>query len=256
MDMLNKEKLLNIISKYPLLNQCFSKYIIWFCDSVKEDDYDEYDLITVLKNTNEHFRLPSLEKGLNQSRNILKMNEKKFCNTFGFTKDLLTNEREKIHDVLAEPQFVLTLNKKIHFRDIEKLPRSIQINKNKIPNSDFIATLNKKKWAIEIKTIRFGKVNTSQNNHSREASWFYNMFLNNAINKIKEHKGRLFTQLDNACKHYNCEKRMLGLYYRRLAPSTFMPRNRYYDAIGILRKKYPILDYICVKTYFGDIYIK
>ena len=104
MGMLNKEKLLNIISKYPLLNQCFSKYIDWICDNV-QNNYQEYDLIECLTNNKEFYRLDILEKSLNQSLNILKISEEEFCRKFGFTKDLLTNEAQKIHDTLAEPLF-------------------------------------------------------------------------------------------------------------------------------------------------------
>lgn len=255
--MLNKVKLLNIIGKYPLLNQCFSKYIIWICENVK-GDYQKYDLITFLNDTKEHYRFVLLEKRLNQSLNILKINEKEFCNKFGFTKDLLTNETEKIHDILAEPLFVLDLDKN-HFYDINKLPNSIKIDKNKISNSDFIATLNKQKYAIEIKTIRIGNISLLNNNNFpdgilRQDNWWGKMFLNNAIMKIENKQRKLFQQLNNTCKYYNCEKRMLGLYMRRLAPSTLMSESGYHNVIKILRDKYSILDCIYIKDYFGKVY--
>jgi len=256
--MLDKEKLLNIISKYPLLNQCFSNYIIWICDNVKED-YQKFDLITFLNDTKEHNRFALLEERLNQSLNILKINEKEFCNKFGFTKDLLTNEEEKIYDVLVEPQFVLDLDKN-HFHDIQKLPDAIKIDKNKVSNSDFIATLNKKKYAIEIKTIRIGDKsllnndNLSNSTLLRQSNWWGKMLLNNAIIKIENKQRKLFRQLNNTCKYYNCQKRMLGLYSRRLAPSCLMTESGYHNVIKILRDKYPILDCIYIKDYYGKVH--
>ena len=257
MGMLNKEKLLNIISKYPLLNQCFYKYIIWICDNVKEG-YQEYDLLKCLIESKEFYRLEILEKSLNQSLDILKINEKEFCSRFGFTKSLLTNDPETVHDILAETLFVLDLDKN-HFYDIQKLPNSIKNNKNKISNSDFIATLKKQKYAIEIKTIRIGNISLLNNDNLPDGTselndWWGKMFLNNAITKIENKEGKLFDQLNNTYKHYNCDKRMLGLYVRRLAPSTLMSEFDYHNAIKILREKYPILDCICIKNYFGNVY--
>jgi len=80
------------------------------------------------------------------------------------------------------------------------------------------------------------------------------MFLNNAITKIENKEGKLFDQLNNTYKHYNCDKRMLGLYVRRLAPSTLMSEFDYHNAIKILREKYSILDCICIKDYFGRVF--
>jgi len=217
--MLNKEKLLNIISKYPLLNQCFLKYIIWICDNVKEG-YQEYDLLKCLIESKEFYRLEILEKSLNQSLDILKINEKEFCSKFGFTKSLLSDDPEIIHDILAETLFVLDLEKN-HFYDIQKLPDSIKIDKNKIPNSDFIATLKNQRYAIEIKTIRIGNLSLLNSDNlpdgiSEKNDWWGKMFLNNVITKIENKKGKLFKQLNNTYKYYNCDKRMLGLYVRRL----------------------------------------
>jgi len=257
MGMLNKEKLLNIISKYPLLNQCFSKYITWICDNVQKG-YQEYDLIKCLIESEEFHRLKVLEESLNQSLDILKINKKEFCNKFGFTKDLLTNDPEKLYDTLAETLFVLELDKN-HFSDICKLPNSIKTDEGKISNSDFIATLKKQRYAIEIKTIRIGNMSPLNNDNlpygtSGQHTWYVEMFLNNAITKIENKKGKLFKQLDNTYKHYNCDKRMLGLYVRRLAPSALMSKFDYHNAIKILREKYPTLDCIYVKNYSGNEY--
>lgn len=255
--MLNKEKLLNIIRKYPLLSQCFSKYIIWICDNVKEG-YQKYDLIKCLIESEEFYRLEILEKSLNQSLDILKINEKEFCSKFGFTKSLLNNEPESIHDILAETLFVLILDEN-HFYNIQKLPDSIKIDKNKISNSDFIATLKNQRYAIEIKTIRIGNLSLLNNDNlpdgiSEKNDWWGKMFLNNAITKIENKKGKLFKQLNNTCKYYNCDKRMLGLYVRRLGPSTLMSEFDYHNAIKILGEKYPELDCIYVKDYFDNVY--
>ena len=252
-----KKKLLNIIGKYPLLNLCFSKYIIWICDSVHEN-YQEYDLLNCLLDKKEIHRLDNLEKGLNQSLDILKISEREFCDKFGFNKSLLNDEPETIHDILAEPYFVLTLDKN-HFHDICKLPNSIKIDNNKIANSDFIATFEKQRYAIEIKTIRIGKIsllNTIDipNDLSRNEFWWGKMFLNNAIMKIESKEQKLFKQLNNTFKHYECDKKMLGLYVRRLGPSTLMSKSNYHSAVKFLLEKYPGLDCICVKDYFNNVY--
>lgn len=254
--MLDKKELSDLIKKYPLLNQCFSKYITWIYENIK-DNYQEFDLIKCLTDKEEFHRLDILEKSLKQSQKILGISEEEFCNKFGFAKTLLTNDPETIHDILAETTFVLDLNKN-HFYDIQKLPNSIKINKNKIPNSDFIAIFKNHKYAIEIKTIRIGDVSLLANNNlsvdiSKEY-WWGKMFLSNAITKIESKGRKLFDQLNNTCKYYNCDKRMLGLYVRRLAPSTLMSEFDYHNAIKTLREKYSILDCICVKDYFGNIY--
>ena len=256
--MLDKKELLDLIKKYPLLNKCFYKYVTWICENIK-DNYQEYDLLNCLMDRKELYRLDILEKSLNQSLDILKISEEEFCSKFGFTGDLLTNDPQKIHDTLAEPLFVLTLDK-IHFYDIHKLPDSIKINKNKIPNSDFIATFKKQKYAIEIKTIRIGNIsllnnNNIPNNLAEQEYWWGKMFLNNAITKIENKEQKLFNQLNNTYKYYKCDKRMLGLYVRRLGPSTLMSKFDYCNATESLMKEYPILDSICVKDYFDHVYI-
>lgn len=255
--MLNKEKLLNIIRKYPLLSQCFSKYIIWICDNVKEG-YQKYDLIKCLIESEEFYRLEILEKSLNQSLDILKINEKEFCSKFGFTKSLLNNEPESIHDILAETLFVLILDEN-HFYNIQKLPDSIKKDKKRFSNSDFIATLKKQKYAIEIKTIRIGDLSLLHNDILPDVTlkqnyWYGEMFLGNAIKKIDSKGRNLFKQLSNTCEHYKCDKKMLGLYIRRLAPSTLMSEFDYHNAIKILGEKYPELDCIYVKDYFDNVY--
>jgi len=109
----------------------------------------------------------------------------------------------------------LDLNKN-HFYDIQKLLNSIKNGKDKIPIADFISTFKKHKYVIEIKTIRIGdKLLLTNNNLSVDISkeyWWGKMFLNNAINKIESKRRKLFDQLNNTCKYYNCDKRMLVLY--------------------------------------------
>lgn len=254
--MLDKKELLNLIKKYPLLNQCFSKYVTWICENIK-DNYQEYDLIKCLIDSKEIYRLDILEKSLNQSQKILRISKREFYNKFGFTKSLLNEDPETIHDILAEPLFVLDLDQN-HFHDIQKLPNSIKINKNKIPIADFIATLEKQRYAIEIKTIRIGNIPPETNDNLpvdiKKEYWWGKMFLNNAITKIESKEKKLIKQLCNTYKHYSCDKRMLVLYLRRLGPSTLMSEIDYLNAIKILRGKYPIIDCLCVKNYFGKVY--
>jgi hypothetical protein len=254
--MLDKKELLDLIKNYPLLNQCFSKYVTWICENIK-NNYQEYDLIKCLIDSKEFHRLDILEESLNQSQKILRISEEEFCNKFGFTKRLLTNDPETIHDILAETLFVLELDKN-HFYDIQKLPNSIKNGKNKIPIADFIATLKKHKYAIEIKTIRIGdKSLLANNNLSVDISkeyWWGKMFLSNAITKIESKRRKLFDQLNNTCKCFNCDKRMLVLYIRRLGTSCLMDIKEFHNEFRTLKEQYPTIDCFSVKTYYGEVY--
>ncbi len=254
--MLNKQELLDLVKKYPLLNQCFSKYIVWICDNV-QNNYQEYDLIKCLTDSKEIPRLEIFEKSLNLSQKILNISTKEFRDKFRFNKDILNDDPDTIHDILAETLFVLDLGKN-NFHDIQKLPNSIKTDKNKIPNSDFIATYKNHKYAIEIKTIRIeDKSFLANNNLSVDISkeyWWGKMFLSNAITKIESNKRHLFDQLNNTCKYYNCDKRMLVLYVRRLGTSSLMDIRGFHNEFKTLKEKYPIIDCFSVKTYFGEVY--
>jgi hypothetical protein len=62
------------------------------------------------------------------------------------------------------------------------------------------------------------------------------MFLNNAINKIESKRRKLFDQLNNTCKYYNCDKR------------------EFHNEFRTLKEQYSIIDCFSVKTYYGEIY--
>lgn len=76
-----------------------------------------------------------------------------FARTFGFTQDLLVADPEKIHDILAEPLFVLDLDAN-GFSDIEKLPNRVKAHGMPVPVADFTVRRHGVRFAIEIKTIR------------------------------------------------------------------------------------------------------
>ena len=45
---------------------------------------------------------------------------------------------------------------------------------------------------------------------------------------------------------------MLVLYTRRLGPSTLMSRSDYDEELQALLVRYPAIDYMAVKDYFGE----
>lgn len=242
------------LEPFPLMRSCFMQYVDWFVENVT-DDWESYDLIDALRK-DESDKLSKTEKLLSNAREILGLSEREFTNTFGFTDDLLTKDPDKIHDVLAEPLFVVDLNRN-GFSEIRKLPQFIKSCSKKIPNSDFLAVRSDRKFAIELKTIRMeakpkpipGKLLGD----STKPSWWSEMFWNNAVTKIEDKNRRALRQLENAAREYQCQKKMLVLYTRRLGPSTLMTRDEYSEQLARILRKYTILDYVVSKDYFGEV---
>jgi hypothetical protein len=78
------------------------------------------------------------------------------------------------------------------------------------------------------------------------------MFRNNALSKIEDKDCRVLRQLDAAASRYQCDKKMLVLYTRRLGPSTLMTTEEYRHQLSELAYAFPQLDYIACKDYFGQ----
>jgi len=247
---LQKQDLLGTIQPYPLIGKCFSEYIIWICDNVKQRDLKNYDLISIL-NEKDFQKIQRLENLLEKSRCILGVSESDFSQMFGFRDDLLVADPEKVHDVLEEPLLVVDLDK-YGFSHIQKIPRSFKVQNNLMPVADFIATLKSDKFAIELKTIRTeswaedGKVIGGP-----IPSWWRKMFRNNAITKIEDKDRRVLAQLQSTATHYGCHSIMLVLSTRRLGPSTLMSPTAYIEELEFLKGSYPEIDYFCSKDYFG-----
>ena len=236
------------------MKRCFAHYVEWFVENVN-GDWESYDLIDALRRDKTD-RLQRCEELLSNACGILGMSEHDFVKTFGFIDDLLVEDPEKIHDVLAEPLFVVDLSCN-GFSEIRKLPRFIKRCSEKIPNSDFTAVRPGQKFAIELKTIRMeAKPKPSPGKllgDSTKPSWWSEMFWNNAITKIEDKNRRVLRQLENSAKEYRCGEKMLVLYTRRLGTSSLMSRDEYRTQLVRISGNYPKLDYVVSKDYFGEV---
>ena len=92
------------LSAYQLSSQCFSRYVEWLL-AKKPKELHKFDLIRILDEGDPE-RLASIEHRLQESRELLKMTDLDFARAFGFNDDLLSDDPERIHDILAEPMFV------------------------------------------------------------------------------------------------------------------------------------------------------
>lgn len=248
------ESMNRILEQFPFLQTCFKKYLSWL-DKQDPDKIEDSDLIIALKN-GEIERLKRLEAFLLDAKTILSISETDFCNKFGFKKDLLSPDPEKIHDILAEPLIVIDLDKH-GFSNIEKLPNFIKMGEKKLKAADFIAVLSDRKYAVELKTIRV------ENNpkptpgvptgNSLIPSWWRIMFRNNVITKIEDKDKRVIKQLATTKEILNCDATMLVLYTRRLGPSTLMENNDFVEEVSAITVDYPEIDAFMIKEYFGNV---
>jgi len=250
------EKIERVLGKYLFVKFCFEKYITWVF-SKKSVNRRDFDLIDILLQTADGLeRMQQLEDRLTHAKQILNLSEDEFRNKFGFTDDLLTSDKEKIHDILAEPLFVLDLHNN-DFKNIEKLPANLKKNDKKIKLADFKAEYNSEWFAIELKTIRTESwakngalLCNTPNPYERKT-----MVYNNCLTKIEDKKRRVFEQLDNTCKFFNCTKKMIAFYTRRLGPSSLMDTSDYVDVAQNIIKTYPQIHYLGFKNYFADVII-
>jgi hypothetical protein len=250
------DEILSVLGQYPMCTLCFSEYVRWLGENCT-GDMDDNDLIYVLKKV-DAARLEGLERLLRRACEILGMNETEFKNAFGFSTDLLTQDPDKVHDILAEPEIVVSLSDH-GFRKIRKLPRFIKLAGERIPAADFVAEGGGKNFAIELKTIRMENKPRPQPGevigNSMVPSWWRNMFRNNIITKIEDKDKRVLRQLSNTKKHQNCDYTMLALYNRRLGPSTLMETQGYEEELTAIMNLYVEIDYIFFKDYFGDVVV-
>ncbi|MGB9150746.1 MAG: hypothetical protein WCB36_10925 [Burkholderiales bacterium] len=254
MNLIDETALLSRLAGYPLTARCFSKYVSWVVSN-QPSDWGKYDLINILNESNFE-RLAMLESQLSESNTVLGSSQEGFAKQFGFNDDLLSVEPEKIHDILAEPLFILDLSQ-LGFTKISKLPPYISTKCENIPNADFFACNGSSKYVIELKTIRMENepkpVIGQPTGNALIPSWWVEMFRNNIDTKIKDKKKRVLKQLANAKKHYNADKTMLVFYTRRLGPSTLMEKENYVAELRRLVDCYPEVDYFCCKDFFGDV---
>jgi hypothetical protein len=251
---LDQSGLLDRLAAYPLLAHCFSNYVRWITSNVR-DDWESYDVIRALDEGDSE-RLRLIETRLDESRTILGLSEKDFSRVFGFNNDLLSDDPEKVHDILAEPLFVVDLARH-GFSSIAKLPPYIRTSTKKLRNADFLAYCGQRKFAIELKTIRtenkpkpeLGRVI----GNATKPDWWGDMFQRNAVTKIEDKDRRVLAQLANARCEYQCDKTMLVLYTRRLGLSTLMTTKDYVARLEDLLRRYPEVDHMGCKDYFGEV---
>jgi len=248
--------LTEILSGYPLTSACFSPYVCWLA-SHPDVDLQENDLFSVLAK-GDHKRLERLEVLLIRTRDLLSLSDGEFRNVFGFSKDLLTLDPEKVHDILAEPILVVSLSEH-GFGNIRKLPRFIKHGGQRIAAADFVGERSGKKYAIELKTIRMENNPKHQpgkpTGNALIPDWWGNMFRNNIITKIEHKDRKVLRQLINTKKQMACDYTMLALYTRRLGPSTLMGTEDYEQELAAIKAQYEKIDYIFFKNYFGQVVV-
>jgi hypothetical protein len=241
---------------YPVTSVCLSDYVRWLGDN-PTIDLEHNDLISVLQAEDVEC-LEKLEYLLCRAREIIGLSEKDFKASFGFSTDLHSRDPDKIHDVLAEPVVVVSLADN-GFHAIRKLPRFIKHEGHRLPAADFTAERAGKKFAIELKTIRMENKPRPQTGkltgNAMIPSWWRDMFRNNTKTKIEDKNRKVLAQLANTKRHLMCHFAMLALYNRRIGPSTLMATQDYHDELRLILGKYPELDYIFFKDYFGEVVV-
>lgn len=252
---MHKEMYLQTLEEYPLTLLCLKEYIFWIEAHPEVDTSDNELCITLRKK--EHDRLARLESLLVQARDTLNLDSKEFQKRF-FTNDLLSQDAEKVHEVLAEPLLVVKLTGH-DFKKIKKLPRFIKAAGCRLPAADFVAERLGKKYAIELKTIRMENKPKPQpgkpTGNAMIPYWWGKMFVSNAITKIEDKKQKAITQLVSTKLHYHCDCTMLVLYNRRLGPSALMTQNDYLEEITAIKERYDQIDHIFLYDYYGQIVI-
>ncbi|MGD2093563.1 MAG: hypothetical protein PVH77_00995 [Phycisphaerales bacterium] len=253
--MLDESQILAALQDYELSHKCFHNYLKWLFSNCS-DSLEKNDLIRTI--TTDSGRLERLEKLLNSSKSILGLNTMDFCNVFGFKRELLTGDHEKVHDILAEPLLAVTLNN-LGFSDIEKLPKFIKSNNNRLPIADFLACFQSKFYAIELKTIRMeDESKTHQEGPLPPAlipSWWRTMLISNIFTKIKNKDHKLIKQLQNTCQHYGCDTTMLAIYTMRSGPSALSGVDEYEEDLKYIAGQCTNIDSFLIKDHSDQIAI-
>jgi hypothetical protein len=200
-------------------------------------------------------RLARTESLLAEAISILDLDPPQFCRAFGFSDDLLSADPEKVHDVLAEPQVAVTLDS-CGFSQVRKILKPIKSSGNEIPTADFTAQRDSLKYAVEVKTVRMEKGVEPGKwlGNGRIPNWWGKMFLNNAITKIEDKDRKVLEQLNNTAQNFDCKRKMLVLYTRRLGPSTLLDEREVTQALEVLATQYDEIDNFGVMLYFGDVF--
>lgn len=234
----------------PMLRKVFMPYLEWLQDNAQNEGED-HKLVKVLR-AGDRGTLQGLEDLLRQSKNLLRLSPDDFTRVFGFKTDLLIDDPEKIHDVIAEPLLVVKLAER-GFTEINKLPKSIKVDGKEIAVADFTAELRGRRFAVELKTIRTEAwIEPSKlSGNAGEPDWWGKMFLSNAVTKIEDKDRKALKQLDNTYRHYNCQAALLVLYSRRLGVAALSEEHEYREWLEKLKDDYPIVDCFACMDYYG-----
>ena len=243
-------ELITFLDRYPLISACFSHYIRWLADQPLIEVQDNTLICALQKGDKED--LEGIEILLSCACETLALTATEFRNIFGFSKDLLTVDPEKVHDVLAEPILVVHLAEH-GFRKIRKVPRQ------HTPVADFVAERTGRKYAIELKTIRMENNPKPQPGkpigNASIPNWWCEMFRNNIITKIEDKGRKVLSQLANTKSQLGCDSTMLALYSRRLSPSTLMDPEDYQTELDTIKATYEEIDYIFFINYSGEVVV-
>lgn len=246
----DSEALIQELTRYPMLEKTLKPYVKWAITKTPNNG-DGHKVIKALRARNRDV-LSKLEKLFFKSQAILDISMDEFIRTFGFHNDLLEDNPEKIHDVIAEPLLVVKLTEH-GFSSIKKLPRSIVADGTQLALADFTAERSSLKFAIELKTTRTEHeiVKGKPIENAMQPDWWGEMFLNNARTKIENKDRHLIKQLRNTCDHFGCQFSMLVLYSRRMGVSALSDPHEYRERLEILQQEYVQIDFFASLDYFG-----
>lgn len=246
----DSQAILMQLAKYPVLHAALRPYVEWAIVRTQGNGV-HHKVIRALIN-NDHQALEKLDQLFAKAQMILGINTDQFSRTFGFHNDLLIDDPEKIHDVIAEPLLAVKLVEH-GFAEIKRLPKSITVNDTQLPLADFTAERGGLKFAVELKTIRTERtiVAGAPSVNALEPDWWGEMFLNNARTKIEDKHRRVIKQLMNTCGQFECKVSMLVLYSRRLGVSALSEPYEYGEKLEVLKEEYPQIEFLGCMDYYG-----
>jgi len=244
------EPLFQELEKYPTLYAALRPYVEWAIMKTPGNGA-HHKVIQALRNKDGQ-ALGKLDKLFADAQTILGINADVFNRTFGFNDDLLIDDPEKIHDVIAEPLLAVKLVEH-GFSAIKRLPKSVLVNGSQAPLADFTAERSGLKFAVELKTIRTERaiVEGEPSGNAMKPDWWGEMFLNNARMKIEGKDRRVVKQLINTCGQFGCNVSMLVLYSRRLGVSALSEPHEYREKLEVLKEEYPQIEFFASIDYYG-----
>jgi hypothetical protein len=240
----------NVLDKHPFLKFCFEKYIHWVFSKSATTYLTGFPLIeTLLKNSSIFPKAQELEDKLERAMRVLNVSKDEFRRMFGFQDDLLTDDIEKIHGILAEPLFVLDLHD-CSFKNIGRPSVASSRNGKQQKLADFTANRGGEKFAIELKTTMMEKDIENGKPLSGDRGAAKNMLLKNCLIKVEEDDRRVFEQLNNTCRSFGCSKKMIAFYNRRLRIWEYLQRQDFVQVAKYIITIYSQdIDYVAMKNY-------